>query len=120
MGQKTYGKCMWATMLFTNHATLYLAPRTPCQKYPLLQLVTGYHTPTNPPPAPRCWAPPRAPPKCRRRLVSDSDSTETEQSSPTPPKNNIKSGWTLVPTDSTVTLSAQNAQGTTVTVTIHL
>ncbi|AAD38972.1 E4 [human papillomavirus 83] len=112
MGRKTCGRCMWATMLFTNHATLYLAPRTPCGKYPLLQLVPGYHTPQTPPPAPRCWAPPRAPPKCRRRLSSDSDSSGTDSSSPTQPRQSTKSTWTVVPTDTAVTVSAQTPQGT--------
>nr|ALT55038.1 E4 [human papillomavirus 81]ALT55046.1 E4 [human papillomavirus 81] len=101
-----------------NHATLYLAPRTPCEKYPLLKLLTDCCTPPNPPPVPSTWAPPRPPrPQCRRRLASDSESTGTECGSPT--LHHRTSGWTITNQGPTVTLTAQK-HGTSVTVTLHL
>ncbi|ATQ38081.1 E4 [Alphapapillomavirus 3] len=104
-----------------NPAPLYLAPRTPCQKYPLLQLLGSCQTPTNPPPPPPAWAPPRLPPQCRRRLVSDSESTETDCSgSPTLPKQTSTDNITVQTTGTTVTVTARNPQGTSVTVTVHL
>nr|WAB54236.1 E4 [human papillomavirus 72] len=98
------------------------APRTPCEKYPLLKLLGDCQTPPNPPPPPRAWAPPRHPPQCRRRLVSDSDSTETDcSSSPTLRKEtSAGNGVTVLTSGSTVTVTAHNKQGTSVTVTVHL
>ncbi|AAM92155.1 putative protein E4 [human papillomavirus 89] len=117
MGIQARGRCIGEALLFTMHAHLYLVPRTLCEKYPLLQLVTGYTTPPHPLPAPTVWAPPRQPPRCRRRLISDSDSTETECSSP--PQQH-KSTWTVATGGSTVTLTAQNDSGSRIVVTLHL
>ncbi|AHZ58192.1 E4 protein, partial [Human papillomavirus type 72b] len=108
----------------TNPAPLYLAPRTSCEKYPLLKLLGECQTPHNPPPPPGVWAPPRQPPKCRRRLVSDSEFTETDSSSnpssPTPQKTTLPENVTVLTSGTTVTVTAQNTKGTTITVTVHL
>nr|CAD1807436.1 E4 [human papillomavirus 62] len=103
-----------------NHATLYLAPRTLCERYPLLKLLDCY-TPPNPPPVPSTWAPPRPPkpPRCRRRLVSDSESTDTERSGSPQLQKRTAGSWTITSTGPTVTLTAQK-DDTCVTVALHL
>ncbi|ADD14049.1 E4 protein [human papillomavirus 114] len=104
------------------HANLYPALRKACQKYPLLQLVypCPATTPPRPPPPPRACAPPRLPPRCRRRLLSDSDSEETEDSSPTPHKTDECGLWTTTNQGQTITVTTQSGLGSRVTVTVHL
>nr|CAD1807401.1 putative E4 protein [human papillomavirus 84] len=99
------------------HATLYPALRTACQKYPLLKLLHSCTTPPPRPPPPPSAAP-RLPPRCRRRLLSDSDSEETQFSSPILHKDTGR--LTVAAQGQTITVTAQNGHGNTVTVTVHL
>nr|ACL12338.1 E4 [human papillomavirus 59]AGU90653.1 E4 [human papillomavirus 59]AGU90661.1 E4 [human papillomavirus 59]AGU90677.1 E4 [human papillomavirus 59]AGU90685.1 E4 [human papillomavirus 59] len=110
MGLQTSGKCIIMARLLIV-MTLCAVPVT--SKYPLLDLLSNYHTPPQRPPKPRTWAPKR--PTVRRRLESDQDSVDTHSTLSLPACQ-----WTTVTTQSSVCIQATTRDGTSLAVTLRL